>query len=357
MSGRPVPLVVQYLYLHEDDEGFHYPTVRAEPSARGVAARYLECAIAQAASLRLQDAACDLALATNIEDPHVLGREGAELLRTLESLGVELLATEYVHRPIAGTHFYVSSRYVLDAILSATATQDAERVLWLTDVDCIWADPGLVFESAPAASEVGCIHMGYSPTWDAVGHGQDGRTRVAIGEMAVKHGGSGPVPPWIGGELLCGTPAVLRELVGACEELDVALGEADESLPNEEQILTLAGAAGRVAFRDLSHVAGRVPTGPRNHATPVDDPLSIGLWHLPSEKGLSLRRAAEDVRRGRTAALRRDLADSRRAARRFNVAGTGLWRRLRDDGWLAVQLLRQAGGSMVARRRGNLGSS
>jgi len=342
MSNSPTHLVVQYLYVHESEEGFYYPTIRADASARGVAIRYLECALTQAASLRLQEGPCDLALATNIRDPSALGNTGAQLIARLEALGVEMLPTDYVHRPTEGTREYVASRYVLDAILSATASQPTERILWLTDLDCVWPDPELVFAAAPAASEVGCIYMGYPPEWDAVGHGEDGRTRRAIGELAAGMGGSSKPPQWVGGELLCGTPSALRGLVSVCEELDTALEKRGKSLPNEEQILTLAGASGRVSFRDLSPVARRMPTGPRSGAPRVENPQSIGLWHLPSEKGLSLRRTARELRQGRDAPLREDLSDPHRAARRFNVDGTGLRRRLQDDGWLALQRIRSA---------------
>jgi hypothetical protein len=338
VSGLP-PLVVQYLYVHEREEVFQYPTVRAA-SAVDVAVRYLECALTQAASLRLRDVPCDLALATNVSDRGALGRAGARLLSKIEALGVRILPTEYRHRPPAGTEIYVSSRYVLDAILSATEGQPAERQLWLTDLDCVWVDPERVFASAPAPSEIGCIHIGYRPDWDTVGFGAHGRTRRAIGDMAASMGGSEEAPPWVGGELLSGRPAALRELVRACEELDGKLTERAERLPTEEQILSLAGAVGRVSFRDLSDVAKRVPTGPRNQAARVDDPLAIGLWHLPSEKGLSLRRTARQICRGRTGPLLRDLSDRARLARRFNVAGTGLVRRLQDDGWIATQRVR-----------------
>ena len=78
-------------------------------------------------------------------------------------------------------------------------------------------------------------------------------------------------------------------------------------------------------------------TGTRSHGERVADALELGLWHLPAEKGLSLRRAARQVRSGRTGRLRRDLADPARAARRFKVQGTGLPRQIRDDGWLVSQ--------------------
>jgi hypothetical protein len=390
MSVPRTPLVVEYLYVHDPREGFHYPTTRAGSSSSSVAVRYLECALTQAASLRLRDVPCELALATNIGDRSALGRVGSELLDRIEALGVSILPTEYRHRPREGTEIYVSSRYVLDAILSASEGQPTERQLWLTDLDCVWADPELVFQSAVPPSEIGCIYIGYPPDWDAVGFDAHGRTRRAIGELAAElresweeapnsgspggapslggpgeeapgsggpgeeapgSGGPGEAPPWVGGELLTGTSSVLRELVRTCEQLDSKLAAEGKTLPNEEQILSLAAAVGPVRFRNLSHVARRMPTGPRNRAAKVEDPLAIGLWHLPSEKGLSLRRVAQQIRRGRTAPLRRDLADPLRAARRFNVAGTGVMRRLQDDGWIVGQRIRSATLSTLNRRR------
>lgn len=340
MSSSPVPLVVQYLYVHEHGEAFEYPTTRSGASASRVAVRYLECALTQAASLQLQDARCELALATNISDRSALGHVGSELMERLEALGVQIIPTAYRHRPSEGTEIYVSSRYVLDAILSASAGQPPERQLWLTDLDCVWAKPAAVFASAPAQEEIGCIYIDYPPDWDTVGFGAYGLTRRAIGELAKNLGGSGELPRWVGGELLTGTPGALAQLVGACTELDRRLAEEGKTLPTEEQVLSLAGATGRVRFQDLSHVARRMPTGRRTQAVRIADPLSLGLWHLPAEKGLSLRRAAEDVRRGRTAGLRKDLSDPSRAARRFNVRGAGFLRGLRDDGWIATQRIR-----------------
>jgi hypothetical protein len=340
MNAPLTPMVVQYLYVHEPDEAFEYPSARSHSSAARVAVRYLECAVTQAATLRLHDAACDLALATNVGNRKALGRAGAKLMDQLDALGVQILHTEYRHRPPAGTEVYVSSRYLLDAILSASAGQPPERRLWFTDLDCVWAKPETVFASEFAPDEIGCIYIAYPPDWDAVGFGEDDLSRHAIGELAADLGGHEQAPPWVGGELLTGTPGVLCELVRTCDELEAGLAERGKHLPTEEQVLSLAGATGRVRFHDLSRVAGRMPTGPRTHATPFEDPLSIGLWHLPSEKGLSLRRTADDVRRGRTARLRRDLSEPARAARRFNVAGNGLLRRVQDDGWIATQRLR-----------------
>ncbi len=348
MNKQQTPLIVQYLYVHEPGEGFSYPTARSGSSAARVAARYLECALVQAASLSLRDVDCEQLLVTNVGDRNVLGRNGIALLERIESLGVSVISAEYRHRPGDDNDFYVSSRYVLDAILAAAEGQSEDRQLWLTDLDCVWLDAERVFAAAPPANEIGCIQIGYPLDWDGVGTGDFAVTRESIGELArTIDVGADPAPPWIGGELLSGTASALRELVASCEDIDARLAERGEALLTEEQVLTLAGALGRVPFRELSAVAGRVHTGPRHSAVPPDGSRLPGLWHLPSEKGLSLRRAAGQVRRGRTERLRRDLADPQRAARRFNVAGVGVMRRILDDSWIARQRIGGVARSMI----------
>jgi hypothetical protein len=344
------PLVVQYLYIHGPSEGFYYPSARSHGSAGRIAVRYLECAVAQAASLRLQYAACDLALATNSSTRSVLGREGRELLATLEELDVRILPTEYRHRPDDDSKVYMSSRYVLDAILAAIEGQPAERQVWLTDLDCIWVDPSLMFSAAPPEPQIGSIHIPYPPDWDVVGFGAVGLTRLEIGALAERMGGSGELPPWIGGELLGGSAGALAWLVSACEQLDQRLAKEEKVLPTEEQLLSLVGALHPGRLRDLSEVARRIQTGTRHAAPAPLNPTSLGLWHLPSEKGLSLRRAASAVRRHRTARLRRDLSEPTRAARRFNVEGAGRRRKLRDDIWIGTHQLYDGVRSALSRR-------
>jgi hypothetical protein len=351
MSKQPTPLVVQYLYVHEQGEKFFYPTARSEGSVARVAARYLECALVQAASLSLREVDCEQALVTNVSDRRVLGRDGMELLERIESLGVKIVPAEYRHRPGYDSEHYISSRYVLDAILATSEGQPEDRQLWLTDLDCVWVDAARVFAATPPAGEIGCIYIEYPLDWDGVGAGEFAITRRSMGELAAGMGGpSDEPPPWVGGELLSGTPRALRKLVGACEEIDRQLTERNRALLTEEQVLTLAGALGRVRFRELSAVAWRVLTGPRHGAIPREDALSLGLWHLPSEKGLSLRRTAHQIRRGHTARLRRDLTDPRRSGRRFNVAGVGLARQIRDDSWIARQRIAGAARSALGRR-------
>jgi len=349
-KDRQRPLVVQYLYVHGQDEEFFYPNARSAATAAGAARRYLECALVQAASLRLRgDAEVELALATNITHRDALGRVGGELLARIEALGVEIVPTEYRRRPPEDSATFFSSRYVLDAIVELAARNPDDRPMLFTDLDCVWVNPQRLFDSVPQAPEIGCVHILYPLDWDVVGFGDEARTRAKLGEMAATLGtpttlgtpaatlapAAQEPAPWVGGELLAGTGASLRAMVEECDRLDRELSGMGRVLPTEEQILTLAGNLGTVPFVNLSKAAYRVHTGPRHEAPPVKAPLSLGLWHLPAEKGLSLRRAAGQLRRGRTAPLRRDLAEPRRLARRFNVLGTGLGRRFRDDGWIA----------------------
>jgi hypothetical protein len=359
MRSLPSPLIVQYLYVHAPGEAFFYPTARSHASAVRVACRYLECAIAQAASLRLRGVDCALALATNVEDRSLLGRSGVELLLRLDALGVEIIHADYRRRPPADSEMFMASRYVFDAILAAVDGQPEGRQLWLTDLDCVWPNAELMFASAPGEGSVGSIEAPYSPDWLVADGAKVGRTRREIGELAAElraagssgPGAAGPIPPWIGGELLSGSPQTLRALVASCDALDERLARIDRALPTEEQLLSLAGTLGLVRFHDLSGLAQRIWTGPRHDAPQVENPLALGLWHLPAEKGLSLRRAARAVCRGRTRRLRRDLADPVRMARRFNVQHTGLPRRVRDDGWLAGQRIQSAVSSVGPRRR------
>ena len=350
MDDNPSPLVVQYLYVHAPGEKFFYPTARSTSATR-VACRYLECAVAQAASLRLRQADCDLALVTNVQERSLLGRTGTDLLARLDSLGVRIVHAEYCRRPANLSETFMASRYVLDAIVAATEGQARERCLWLTDLDCVWPDATLIFASAPAHDRVGAIEAPYSPDWLVADGATIGRTRNEIAEIASQMGGSESTPPWIGGELLSGRADTLRALVDACDALDERLASLGKTLSTEEQLLTLAGALDLVRYEDLSAVARRIWTGPRHGAPAVESPLALGLWHLPAEKGLSLRRVASEIRRGRTRRLRADLEDPARMARRFNVQGSGLLHRLRDDGWLAGQRIESAVRSSTESRR------
>jgi hypothetical protein len=336
MSEESHEHIVQYLYVHSPGETLSYPTSRASVGVGRVATRYLECALVQAASLRFNHTNCRLTLVTNLAEESVLGPRGKRVLEQLGSLGVGLAYAEYDHRPSGSPGWFYASRYVLDAI-RAVAREPAEQRLWFLDVDCVWIDPGKVLAAFPDAGSVGCIHMSYDIDWD-----RSGRTRASLEQL-----GGAPVsrerpPPWMGGELLAGRSSDLLAMVDACEQIGRDIDALGYSLGTEEQLLTVAGALGRVRFQDMSHIGRRILTGPRHSGVNPQDPCALGLWHLPSEKGLGFRRAASSILRGHTRSLERDLTKPARAMRRFNVNG-GRWteRRVRDDGWIVANRMHE----------------
>jgi hypothetical protein len=338
--------VVQYLYVHSPGDVLEYPTSRAGVGVDRLATRYLECALVQAASLRFNKADCDLVLVTNLEDRRLLGRRGVRLLERLESFDVEIAHVDYDHRPARDVTWFYASRYVLDAIVACAAMGPADQRLWMMDLDCVWVAPRKVFAAFPRPGSVGCIEMSYDIDWDITGG-----TRKAFERLASSQTPLHRRKPWIGGELLAGTPSDLLALVGACEQIDRDVERLGHGLGTEEQLLTLANALGRVRFEDLGGIGKRILTGPRHGSVDPEDPCALGLWHLPSEKGLGFRRAAGALIGGRERRVMRDLRSPPRAMARFNVLG-GKWtvRRVRDDCWILANRLRETTSARLSKR-------
>jgi hypothetical protein len=345
------PLVVLYLYVHAPGEHFVYPNTRASNSAARLALRYLECAVTQAATLRVQDAPCDIVLASNGIERIDLGAHGRRLVGALRSLDVELIETGYDHRPPGDDPAYPASRYVFDAILATCGGQPPARPIWLTDLDCVWRDAAAMFAAAPAPPALGCLFIDYPPDWNTVGSERYG-SRDEIGALAAAVGGGAvELPPWIGGELLAGSAASLLELVARAESADAELASEEIELATEEQLLTLLAARGQARFEDLSRLGRRLQTGWRHEAQPVADARDLAFWHLPAEKGLSLRRTAAEAARGDLRHLRADIASAERAARRFRVGSPSRPRIVRDSVRIVAQRARERVPARRARRR------
>ncbi|HEY1451213.1 MAG TPA: hypothetical protein VGF47_09685 [Solirubrobacteraceae bacterium] len=334
-SSQTSVCVAQYLYVHRQGDSYRYPSARSSGTVAQLAARYLECALVQAASLRVNAPSCRLALVTNVREGDSLSGRGRALLECLERLGVELVHADYRHAPRAETPHFHSSRYVLDAIEAIVPRLSDGEQLWLLDLDCVWVDPAAAFAALQPGEGIGALAIGYPEGWEV-----SGRTREELGAIGARLGACDPLPHWIGGELLAGTGAQLLEVLHECERLEAELAQIDVELATEEHLLTVAGGLGRLRFTDLAGTIGRIWTGHRHEASNPSDPAALAVWHLPSEKGLSLRRAANALLSGRDRRLLRDLADRERAARRFSVAGAGYARRLRDDGWIASSRVR-----------------
>jgi hypothetical protein len=335
-------LVCMYLFL--DSSG---ATVPPHPSPRTASPlRYLECAVVQAASLRLGGADCDLALATNLRPgPGLgLGRAGRRLWGALEDLGVGYIAAPLRIEPGAGP---AASRLPREALAAAAPLPDGREV-WLPNLDCVWRDPRLALRGAPPAGMLGALVIPYPPDWQVGGEPALGASRAALGASAAELGGPGrEPPPWIGADLLAGSAATLRAAFQACDELDRRFAARGLTATNE-QLLTLAAALGRVEVADLSGLARRIQTGARHTAGVPAGAAELAIWHLPAEKGLSLRRAARALARGDRARLAGDLAAPPRAMRRFNVGGARRARQLRDDAWVALGRLMPGRGRRAA---------
>jgi hypothetical protein len=335
MDSRPValPLVCMYLFLEEGGE-----TVPPHPSPRTRSAvRYLECALVQAASLRLWGAECDLAIVANGPALEVRGGAARAIWARLEELGVRRLESDLR----IGQGGAAASRFPWEAIHTVAAAEPAERTVWIPNLDCVWVDPARALDAEPGPDQVGCLPIGYPPDWSVGGSAAIGRSRIELGRLAVRLGASPSrqAPPWIGADLLVGEIGAVLALVESCDQLEARL-PAEGGPAGNEQLLTLAGALGQVRLADLSAVAARIQTGARHGSAMPGGVESLGLWHLPAEKGLSLRRAARAILGGGGEALRADLAEPRRAMKRFNLGAPRRTHQLRDDAWVLAQRLR-----------------
>jgi hypothetical protein len=285
----------------------------------------------QAASLRLQGASCQTVLLTNARGGP--GRAGRRMWDALGELGVEVreLALPIEPGTPAG-----ATRLPREAIRAAADGLDGDRQLWVPNLDCVWVEPQRALHACPRGGRIGALAIPYPPDWVVGGPATLGATREDLGRTAAALGANvESAPPWIGADLLAGPARALVELVAACDELDADLASRGVTATNE-QLLTLTVALGRVEFEDLSRVARRIQTGARHNAGAPPDAAELGIWHLPAEKGLSLRRAARGLARGRAASMRADLDSPGRAMRRFNVGPARRSRQLRDDAWVAA---------------------
>ncbi len=328
------PLVALYLYL--DDAG---ATTPPHPSVKTSAPeRYLECAVTQAASLRLQGAPCEIALVTNAQPARGARGRAGRLWGALRDLGVELLEGS---APPGDSLAPARERLLRRAIDDATAGQASTRRVWLPNLDSVWADPSRALAAELGDGQLGCLQIDYPADWRIGGDETVGASRTDIARTVARLGDAAPIPAWVGGDLLTGRTAALLAAAAEYDELDARL-RAEGHIAGNEQLLTLLSALGRIRFRDLGKLAGRVQTGARHRAASGAGAAQLAIWHLPAEKGLSLRRAARTVARGGSSRLVADLGAPPRAARRFNVGRARRARQLRDDAWVGGKRLAEA---------------
>ena len=325
------PLVCLYLFL--DERG---GTLPPHPSPRTRSPlRYLECALVQAASLLLRAPEVEVAIVTNVsarDGRH--GRAERRLWDALEALGV---TRREVALDLPAGADPDACRFPRTALL-ALATEPAERIVWLPNLDCVWIDPARALRAAPAGERVGILVIGYPPGWRVGGPAAIGDSREGLAATVGGLGGAAAPPPWIGADLLVGRSGELRRLIASCDELEASL--IDRARASNEQLLTLSFALGRAVAEDISPIARRIQTGARHGAAAPEDAAELAIWHLPAEKGLSLRRTASALLHGGESRVLADLEDPERAIKRFNLGPPGRVRALRDDAWVLAGRLR-----------------
>ena len=228
------PLVCMYLFL--DAAG---ATLPPHPSPRTASPlRYLECALVQAASLRLAGASCETVLLTNMRGGP--GREGRRMRGALGELGVEV--RDIALRIEPGTPVG-ATRLPREAIRAAADGLDGARELWVPNLDCVWIDPERALRACPRGGRVGALAIPYPPDWAVGGPAAVGATREDLGRTAAGMGARlESAPPWIGADLLAGSARALLGLLAACDELDTELAARGATATNE-QLLTPVGRA------------------------------------------------------------------------------------------------------------------
>ncbi len=335
------PIVVQYLYVHEPEEGFYYPTARAASSAAQVAQRYLECALTQVASLASARLDCELVLATNVTDRSLVGPARRGAARAHRGLGARVVHTP-VRAPPARGHrdlrlLALRARRDHDRLggsrPGAPALADGPRLrLGRPRARC---SPRLPPTTRSAASTSTTRPIGTPSVFDV-----HGRTRNGIGELAREMGADVQTPPWVGGELLTGTVATLaRDLVSDLRAAGRTAGRRRQGAADRgADPLARRGARDDPVRRPLSsreahHDRQAQPGAPRRarrrrSACGTCRPRRGSACAARPGRSCAATRAALRARPGRPRSAR---------ARRFNVADAGPLRRLRDDSWIATQ--------------------
>ena len=290
------PTVCTWFYAERGGEESVYPQVGGRSSSPWFHAVYWRCVVDFfGASARVNPGARHRLYTNEPGVPDVDGFDAGALLRRL---GVETVVLPYASRPPAG-YFgaWANQFYVLDVAAHLAETLPADDAVGLIlDSDCVFTRPaGPLVE---AARRHGAL------TFDArIGpdEEQNGLTPRQMGRIYAELGGppDGPVPTYVGGEIVAATRATLAAITAEAQALWPEMRRRHRAgLPkfNEEAHL-------------LSFVYHRLGL-PVGTADPFVDRIytwftastvrpghqDLMIWHLPNEKKLGLRRLFRAVR-------------------------------------------------------------
>lgn len=302
MDPTATPTTIStWLYAEPPGDESLYPQVvgQGPPSSARFQAVYWRCVAVFFASAARWASGARLVLFTNVDGVPVV--DGRDLGAHLDRLGVEVVRLPYTFRPPEG--YYGAWRnqfYVFDAVRWLTAEVDADAVGMLLDSDCVWARPA--GRMAAMARRHGALTYDLGLPED---RDQNGLTPAAMGalyaDLAPALGGAAPeaAPPYVGGELVAATGAVLREIDGRLDALWAEmLRRHAAGLPtfNEEaQALSFLYHALGVPYGTANPYLRRIWTTLLQGDDARAPDLDLTVWHVPGEKRYGLRRLSGEA--------------------------------------------------------------
>ena len=303
MPDRPAPVttISTWLYAEPPGEESVYPQVvgQGAPSSTRFQAVYWRCVAVFFASARRWMPEARLVLATNAEA--VPAVDGRDLGALLDRLGVETVRLEYTFRPPAGYYgAWANQFYVFDVVRWLAAEVAEGGVGMVLDSDCVWARSG--GRMAAMTRRHGALTYDLGLPEDGA---QNGLTLAEMGalyaDLVPALGGAAPdsTPPYVGGELVAATGAVLREIDALAAELwPEMLRRHAAGLPrfNEEaQALSYLYHRLGVPYGTANPYLRRIWTTLLQGDDARAPDLDLTVWHVPGEKRYGLRRVFAEV--------------------------------------------------------------
>ena len=294
-----------WLYAEPPGEESVYPQVvgQGAPSSTRFQAVYWRCVVVFFASAKRWAPDARLVLATNAEAVPTV--DGHDLGALLDRLGVEVVRLEYTSQPPPGYYpAWANQFYVFDVVRWLAGAVDEEGVGMVLDSDCVWARPA--DRMAAMTRRHGALTYDLGLPEDGA---QNGLTLHEMGalyaDLAPVLGGAAPeaAPPYVGGELVAATGAVLGRIDALAAELwPETLRRHAAGLPtfNEEaQALSWVYHRLGIPYGTANPYLRRIWTTLLRGDDARAPDLDLTVWHVPGEKRYGLRRVfAEAVDHG-----------------------------------------------------------
>ena len=295
--AAPAPTVATWLYAEAPGEESVYPQVigHGAPSSTRFQAVYWRCVAVFLASLTRHGGGVRPVLITNVDAVPTV--DGHDLAALLGRWGVETVRLDYTFRPPEGYWgAWRNQFYVFDAVRWLAGRLDDDAVGMVLDSDCVWA-------RGPARLAAMTRRHG-ALTYDLglpEGGDQNGLSLAEMARLYAELDGAPPEtpPPYVGGELVAATGAVLRQIDGRADALWAEMlrrHAAGEPKFNEEaQALSYLYHALGIAYGTANPYLRRIWTTLLKGDDARGPDLDLVVWHVPGEKRYGLHRLFEEV--------------------------------------------------------------